>query len=479
MVRSRKASRLQRVAGVWWLPATPEHSVAGLLSVSKSRGLTLELLGSLRETSGPTAVRVHGLQSEPIVFGLLEDGVRMTLVEASRIRSKSLLFAGTFREVYRSHLAFRGINTDNPDALRFEKALLRLSHLDDWVTLSGFTQAIEFSPEDRLTRYEGTYSWPPEVEAQTPDGAITVTYTFHSKVPGVGNRISAHQKSWLRFEPPHPVSFKECVSRFVHRMQQLVSLATGHTNHVLELDLHPVPLEHGRIQASQSIEAIFTEHGRIRRARRLQIEDMLFTLSDVQAKFPELVPAFFEASGRYRAALNAFLSVFYDVRMFGEQRFLDLARAVESFHREDRRGQPDPTAETHAARIDAILTSTPAEYLPWLEKALRFSNTPSFRQQLKDLLKEAGPLIGPLVKPNRKALTHKVYETRNWLTHLDKGGAPVEVNLIGLFQLSETLGFLLQALLLRRLGFSEAETQTMLQRNERFQLAAARARAAR
>jgi ApeA-like protein/HEPN superfamily Apea-like protein len=436
----------------------------------------LELFGSLRETSGPATFEAYRLHREPIVLGLLEDGVRITVVDAYRTRSKSLLFAGAFREVYRSHLAFRGINTENPDALRFEKALLRLSHLDDWVTLTGFAQAMEFSPENRLTRYEGTYSWPPEVEARTSEGTITVTYTFHPEVPGAGDRISAHQKSWLRFEPPQPVSFKECVSRFVHRMRQLVSLATGRANHVLQLDLHPVPLEPGRVQASKSIEAIFTEHGRTRRAKRLQVEDMLFTLSDVQTKFSELVPAFFEASERYRAALNAFLAVFYDVRMLGEQRFLDLARAVESFHREDHRGQPDPTVGAHAVRIEAILTSTPAEYRSWLEHALRFSNTPSFRQQLRDLLKETAPLIGPLVKPNRKVLIHKVHETRNWLTHLDRDGAPPEPDLVDLFQLGETLGFLLQAVLLRRLGCSEAETLMMLQRNERFQVAVARAR---
>jgi hypothetical protein len=63
------------------------------------------------------------------------------------------------------------------------------------------------------------------------------------------------------------------------------------------------------------------------------------------------------------------------------------------------------------------------------------------------------------------------------LTHLDKSGAPPEVDLLNLFQLSETLGFLLQTILLRRLGCSEAETLTMFQRNERFQLAVARARA--
>jgi hypothetical protein len=305
---------------------------------------------------------------------------------------------------------------------------------------------------------------------------MAITYTFNHQLIEHWSEKTLRQTSWLRFEPANPLSFEECIRRFVRPMAQFISLATGRRNHVIRLDLEQSGTEAGSTsETGEWIDAWFTESGRHQEQGRLTLEDMLFTLEDVGVRFADTIRAAFEITSKYKAAVNAFIAVYYDLGIYGEQRFLDLARAVESFHREDRRGHPDPNTDDDASRLQAILEMTPREHQDWLKKALRHISEPTFRRRLKDLLKEVAPFISSVLKPKPKTLTQRIYEARNSLTHLDKNGVAPEPQLLRLFQLSETLGHIMEALLLRRLGFPNEDVRRIFERNHRYQMTAARA----
>jgi ApeA N-terminal domain 1 len=75
-------------------------------------------------------------------------------------------------------------------------------------------------------------------------------------------------------------------------------------------------------------------------------------------------------------------------RLYLEQRFLNIAQAVESYHRR-RSDKKDLSEEDHEKRLEKILAGTPQEYKKWLSDKLKYSNELSLRQRLKDLLGDA------------------------------------------------------------------------------------------
>jgi hypothetical protein len=59
--------------------------------------------------------------------------------------------------------------------------------------------------------------------------------------------------------------------------------------------------------------------------------------------------------------------------------------------------------------------------------------------------------------------------------HLDENGVAPEPQVFGLFQLSETLGHVMEALLLLRPGFPNEDVRRVFERNHRYQMTTARA----
>lgn len=479
---SRPGLEPSAIAGIWWSADSPTHQTPGLFAFSRATGASLELLGGLRPDRGvgPRSWSAMATAREPIVFGLTEAGVRITLVDCMLVHSHLLLSAGTLRERYVCHLVFKGIHLHDPLAVTFETSLLKLSHLDDWATLSGFTGSITYSADNRLQRYDCSFTWPQEYQAESGEGVLSVTYRFHHKINEHWSERHLKQGTLLRFSPSRPVTLGEYLRRFVRPMEQFLSLAVGRRTFVTSLELQlatPQTVRTGDTGSGGSIgwvEALFDEGLRSIDEERLTMDQMLFTLSDIESRFSETIRAAFEIANRYRGALNAFISVYYDIGMLGEQRFLDLARAAESLHREDR-GRDELDEPAHASRLERIVRAAPEEDREWLRERLQHSNDASFRSRLKDLIAEVEPLVQPLLLPKKASAIDQIVAARNSLTHLDSSGSQEEPDLKRLFQLSEILGVLVEGVLLRRLGFSLDEILQLHRNSQRYQMALSRA----
>jgi hypothetical protein len=118
-----------------------------------------------------------------------------------------------------------------------------------------------------------------------------------------------------------------------------------------------------------------------------------------------------------------------------ENRFLNIAFAAESFHRELYDADYMEPSELESL-VQIYIAHTPEEHHEWLSGKLRYANSPSLRRRLQELAKRARPGIQSLI-PNRGYWANIVAQVRNDLTHLRSDAE--EFNSDDLYFLSESI----------------------------------------
>ena len=120
----------------------------------------------------------------------------------------------------------------------------------------------------------------------------------------------------------------------------------------------------------------------------------------------------------------------------------------------------------------ALMKAIPACREPKTAKDMRdkFShfNDITLSDRLNQLLDEAPAMVVAAAIPDRVQFEKVVRHTRNWHTHYDENGRRHAAEGIDLLYLTERMRWLLESLLLKRLGLSDAKINDLLHRNERL-----------
>src|SRR5205823_1404853 len=122
---------------------------------------------------------------------------------------------------------------------------------------------------------------------------------------------------------------------------------------------------------------------------------------------------------------------------FVDQRFLNLARSVEAYHRH-RFGKSALSPGDHESRVRLVISSAPEEHREWLGERLAHSDETTFRGRIRELIRHHARLMEPLIGKGsaaREAFVGRVLTARNQLTHLSEEGGGAEPPR-GLFELA-------------------------------------------
>ncbi len=457
--------------GIWWAPGTrPEDGTAGILRFKPGEGLRLKLFGTLRPKSLRTFGGAPSSRQEPRILGISESGKRMTLVD-SFVAGGGMSIPGYEHEEYHAQVLYRGAHLLGEAEPRFSGMEVNLTHLTDWVGESGFRGERTFTPRGALTQYNVTYEFPPDVTAQTPVGEVSITHTLHQ---GGDHRseVRLGQRAWFRVDPATPVTFEDALLRFVSPLEMLVALGTGKPSRIMEFNVYlDVPRPDGEgaeDRPPSAVEVVFEEPGP-RSAERVRPPEMLFTLEAVRDRFQDAIGRWLMFVEAYRWIANVFFTSYYETNSFVDQRFLNLSRSVEAYHRQ-RFGRADLPAEDHEARVRAIIAAAPEEHREWLGERLEHSDEMTFRRRVRGLVREHNSVMAPLIGEGsdaREAFVGRVFDARNRLTHLSEGSAMPEPPR-GLFEFNEALGMLLQAAFVSELGIPAELSRQLFSEYQRY-----------
>lgn len=449
-------------SGMWWFPSSQENMIAGTLTFSNQDGIRLNLIGSFKEVT-----KLNSLETYPLILGVTNEGKLLTLCDCVESGFR-MSFPGFRSQQFLATMAYIGAHFANPEEIRFHKVQVRYSHLPDWVRLSGFHTQHTVRNQIGLDKYELTYTFPEEVKATTAKGTVSMTYAFHTG-GDLLREVNLRQSVSMRIEAQEAQPFEGWLSQLIYPLQNFLSLATARPNSILDLVVYSeqktVNGPNGNVELP--IEVVFrTVFHEAEPHKPLFPHDMLFILQDVRDDFSEVIGRWLEVADELDSVCNLFFSVQYKPEMYLEQRFLSMVRAAESYHRR-RFSNQVLSEEEHRNRVDFILAQTPEKYRNWLAERLQYSNEPSLRRRIKELISVVDEVVSPLV-PDRRSFIQKIVDTRHFLTHYDPSLRDRAARGAELHQSTQTLSFLVQACFLRELGFSSQRCVELFRRNQRY-----------
>lgn len=440
--------------GHWWLPDEPARKVPGTLRFPAEGPIDLDLMDLLAD--GNTD------QRHPVVLGVTADGSLVTLEDLEWVagydRHTALLEHPMRRETFGVGVAFIGAHLPSESDRVFSDAVLDFTDLLPWSGPSGLSGDLGPSPAD----YSIQLVSPAPREARLPFGTVALSHGWKAtgdrrRSHGIEKEVgfAAHMdaagnlESWLRM--------------VIGPLRHLLTFATDRPNEVSRLTFKPRDERMGRqriaVRYARNPAAASTDS---------RPHEFLFAADTLGDDFESALAGWFGVIADIGPVIDMLLAQRYRPKVFAENRFLDVCFAAESYHRARISRDMLPQSE-HEARVATILQAVPSKHRDWLGQKLLYSNEPSFRHRLKDLVANAPTAsLGLLGPPS--AFAGPVVDTRNMLVHDPRQRAEMSLSGRDLVRMTEQLTFLVSAFLLRDLGFDDIRVTAMLRGTRRFRL---------
>lgn len=447
--------------GLWWLPNEPNNQIGGRLTYHPTDGIRLELTGSFRDTPGNERFETD------IIQGVTSDGIECTLCENGAIK-EGFSVPGFFYQSFRSRYLFLGHYFDAVADLRFEAYEVNYRYLEEWIDESPYR--FDWSHNDQQ-QHECRVIWPVGVLVDAPlpiaGGKLSVVTDYHQdEVTASSLRIRSD--AYLKWELPCIEHFEQHM-RIAFNLQHLVTLLIGQSTYPQRV--HGYVKREGGNGAKDWLVAVF--YGLPSTAPlfpKLYQHEMLLPFSLVSEHISTLVDKWLVNAEKLSSVYDLFFSSLSKSDMYLENRFLNLMHSLESYHRAMAGGQYVSSEEYRAyyrGLHDYIKASIREENLRTaLGDKLKYGNEYSLRRRLKEIMRNLGDDLGPLVAVQHNDFIDTVVRVRNDLVHQ---GKTTLMNDQEMFYASQRLRLLLTIVLLQTLGLDNAVIGEAIRRNRRLQ----------
>jgi hypothetical protein len=452
--------------GLWWIPGNDDDQVAGFMTFSPEEGVRLSLIGSTRAFT-----EFGSAGDREVIVGVTTDGKEITLVDCLP-SNEVISWPGIPTQEFRATTALVGAHFPSVQALNFNKIAIRYSYLADWAGISGFRREID-TKDNQFTELRLTYVFPEDLMAEVDFGNLCLTYAFNTAGDLLRDAV-LHQEVFIRAERNEPTPLDVWHSLAIGPLQNFLTLATARPNSIVNLTgFSPEnAVTTSRGEREIPIEILFRQFYDQRERQRLIPHDMLFMLNEIQGRFDSVLRDWLRVAERLRAVCDSFFGVKYAPEMSLERQFLGIVQAAEAYHRTMIKNKDLPEDE-HAKRYKEVVDSAPPQHREWLDDQLKYSNDLRLRRRLKELFNSTESIVTPLVG-SRRQFVNKVVATRNFLTHLDEAAREDAATGEELFWLTKAVSTMVEACLLKDLGFPDAESEALFRRNRSYSFACSR-----
>lgn len=446
------------VSGVWWLPDIGDR-VQGTMEYSRSEGIQLELVRSLRETFGPLELRTY-----PVLYGLTNTEHKVTLGTCRCVRGPGIVPSSGAPESYAADVAFLGAHFLDPGCQRFARFTFELDDLYDWVGVTATHPAIDRNVSTGKYSASITYSPPPEPNFSTKLGLFSVRHGFKTGTEEQSKTYIRHEVK-CDFQPSGSMTLKEFTEHVGRPIQDLLTLSVGRPNAFSQLEA-AVSDGENEITWTNVLFQQLSSHP----ARRSPVytPEMLLSFADLVERGASALDRWFDLASEIHTVRTLLTGIQYRPEMFLDQKFLYAAHALETFHRQIV-GGTELTQECHSERLTAILAAVPSIHKTWLEGKLDYSNELTLGQRVRALLTLVSQPVLEVVG-NPKRFVRSMLDTRNYFTHHDPRLTSRAAKGEQLLWLTQCTVLLVADLLLREMGFDSDKRARMIVRTQAYEL---------
>ncbi len=350
----------------WFLPGQENNQLSGLLSFDIGKGGELELDGNFdRNFFGD-------FNNPEIILGITSKGDRVTLYNCKQFHKSD-------KSIFKVQFIIKGHYFQHEKELMFNKVRCEFNYLAEWIGIYGFSQSrkqgnLEIKLKQPLPInfkiaecIEGEFDFDHSISSDSRDKIIlyqntylTIKETQEDKPLKVILENLKHFQNFLTlgcFSGAYPTSIQLFNNNFKDKAQN--------KEYLKPLNLYYNLSYHKFIKAKNA-------------------HDFLFRYSDIKEKFEQIIQKWFSLKETIGPVTDLLLESFYNASFFNENRFLNIAQGLETFHRRLKNNLVKPEKE-HKSMIDEIISQVGADHKGWLQEKLKFSNEPTLHNRLEQI----------------------------------------------------------------------------------------------
>ncbi len=474
--------------GLWWLPEKPDRKMTGTLSFTVQNGLRLEIMGALEDIFA--RLESGKLSKYDVIYGITQKGKFVTVTNC-RSYGQSLNVPGISTEAFFCDIAYitHGHFLVNPEAAKFPAILVDFTYLINWTGLNVLREEwIRQESEFIGSKLELRAVEPRRFELD----AATLSIGINFGTDSTSKRHRTYkQSSYIKIESPVPLTLEDWLSQYIRPLQDLITLATDHSNAITALSVHANTKDLRRFEGDQKpldeelrAEIFFRPpFQQDQTVQNIDEHEMLFHLRDVEANLATYLnswlrtyksPANGETSNlnKLRAAFSLYFNTRYHPGPYLEFNFLPLAQALEVYQTVRGEKQTDLPDEDFKRQKHEALENVPEQLRSWLD--MRLTNNPPLLGRLLELYDLSKDVMAQIV-PNGNSFCVKIKDTRNYYTHYsdDKRGKAAQGE--EFYYLFEAVSYMLIRLFLAEFGLPSDKCIEIFAKNARFKFIAGEA----
>lgn len=454
--------------GVFWLPGQPDTQLSGVLKISESGEITVDLAGVFGDPL--VTPRRFGVSATPSIeeaapdpgriVGILQRGGRITLDRCLRQNSRFSLPGHVSTSTIYAELALVGAEYSEGEEALFSEFSFSVEGLDAWLSISG----IEI--EQDIENWKGSIHFhvPDDIPLNLPCDA-ELRFRFGLTFPSVSvlRTEAAVQQTALalvKLREPRPIeyfsslAFKLC-NFLTLALDQTVSIRsmTGYLDQeVAEEEDRRIPVKvYGQFAPWPEKKPTIRWH------------DALFRYPHVASQLEDMMGKWFENYEIFEPAFNLYFASRTQPSQFLDTKILWLTQALETLHRRSS-NETEMSEEEFASLRESIMQGCSQSRRQWLNDRLQYANELSLRRRMRTLLRPFESWFGG--HKECRALVSRVCDTRNYLTHYDE--ATIVNRATGsdeMFELYGKLEALFQLHLLSLAGLDGSSIDSIIQEN--------------
>lgn len=441
--------------GIWWLPNNPQSSVSGILKYTPIKGAYLELIGKLGH---------NGEDEYTIILGQTANGKKITLYKCF-ITRENFSSNGFIINTIFCNIIFEEVHFNNEEDIKFSEISCYYSNIDEWAWMNG----IEIS-HTSSNELDIKYKLPPTISAEINDDYI-VEICPNTEIPPhsvVQKEVKLVQKIYVKVKNIKLNSFTEHRDILAH-MQRFISLGIGEPTTQIEMigKSEVNKEEFDGIFYYPDIMIYFYTKKETENYKQIMPVYMLFNLRRIQERFESYVKNWFNRKEVLNPIFDLYFGTLYNSDMYLEQRYLSLVQALESFHRRTRKNY-ELSPEEHETRVKSIIAVVNEQHKEWLKSRLEYSNEPTLRKRLKDILKEADLFVNLKSSKEREAFIGKMCNTRNYFTHYDASLVSKTYKGKELIAVCEKLKVIIQFYFLIEIGIETEDAREIIKQKYKY-----------
>ena len=139
------------IKGYWWLPSTPENTVAGILTYIPKESITLELIGQLKPETSAIEEFINR-EEECAILGYSSDAKEISLINCYPSGGNLNLSCRFPIQRYNCQHLIIGTHITSLDTPSFFKALINIPYLSLWATPNSIENTMLFE-ENQIKKY--------------------------------------------------------------------------------------------------------------------------------------------------------------------------------------------------------------------------------------------------------------------------------------------------------------------------------------